>query len=354
MLLVEDTEDSQMVAKDMLERMGLRVTVADNGLKALEVLQDTAVDIILMDVHMPVMDGLQATRLIRERPELAEVPVLAMTAAALPKDRQDCAAAGMAAVITKPVDPTALLDAMLSWVKPRVPAPITSTAIVPPAALDREDAEAATRADDFPEIAGIDRQDAARRLLCNATLFNGLLVSASTGLQTKMDVARSAVLRGDRAQAASQVHALRGSLYNLGARDAGALAAQAESSLRSTDPTATDLGALGQAVTALVTAIRQTLSSQTLAAPRDIPAAVSDFATPTAPTVSAAPYKAALQSLLALLEVHDVKALACWRDLQPAIEARTDAGFREPLCAAMAALDFTEAARLLRRLEATA
>lgn len=237
------------------------------------------------------------------------------------------------------------------------PAAITSTistTIVPPAALDREDAEAATRADDFPEIAGIDRQDAARRLLCNATLFNGLLVSASTGLQTKMDVARSAVLRGDRAQAASQVHALRGSLYNLGARDAGALAAQAESSLRSTDPTATDLGALGQAVTALVTAIRQTLSSQTLAAPRDIPAAVSDFATPTAPTVSAAPYKAALQSLLALLEVHDVKALACWRDLQPAIEARTDAGFREPLCAAMAALDFTEAARLLRQWEATA
>ena len=351
MLLVEDTEDSQMVATGMLERMGLRVTVAGNGRQALELLQDTAVDIILMDVHMPVMDGLQATRLIRERPELAEVPVLAMTAAALPKDREDCAAAGMAAVITKPVDPTALLDALLRWVKPRVPAPITSTAIVPPAALDREDAEAATRGDDFPEIAGIDRQDAARRLLGNATLFNGLLIAASTGLQTKMDVARSAVLRGDRAQAASQVHALRGSLYNLGARDAGALAAQAESSLRSTDPTATDLGALGQAVTALVTAIRQTLSSQTLAAPRDIPAAVSDFATP---TVSAAPYKAALQSLLALLEVHDVKALACWRDLQPAIEARTDAGFREPLCAAMAALDFTEAARLLRQWEATA
>ncbi len=90
-----------MVATDMLERMGLRVTVADNGLKALEVLQDTAVDIILMDVHMPEMDGLQATRLIRERRELAEVPVLAMTAAALPKDREDCAAAGMAAVIKR-------------------------------------------------------------------------------------------------------------------------------------------------------------------------------------------------------------------------------------------------------------
>ena len=339
-----------MVATDMLERMGLRVTVADNGLKALEVLQDTAVDIILMDVHMPVMDGLQATRLIRERRELAEVPVLAMTAAALPKDREDCAAAGMAAVITKPVDPNALLDALLRWVKPRAPASVTSTPVMP-AAPDREDATEAPLDDAYPEIAGIDLQDASQRFLGNATLFNGLLIAASTGLQAKMDAARSAVLRNDHAQAASQVHALRGSLYTLGAREAGALAAQVESSLRSTDPTATDLGGLGQAVSALVTAIRRALSSQTFAAPRNIRAASSDTATPTAPDV---PDQAALQSLLALLEVHDVKALERWRELQPAIEAHTDAGLRELLCAAMTALDFTEAARLLRQLEATA
>jgi HPt (histidine-containing phosphotransfer) domain-containing protein len=159
------------------------------------------------------------------------------------------------------------------------------------------------------------------------------------------------VLRGDHAQAASQVHALRGSLYNLGAREAGALAAQAESSLRSTDPTATDLDGLGQAVTALVAAIRRALSSQTIAAPRNIRAASSDTATPTAPAVT---YTAAVQSLLALLEVHDVKALECWRELQPAIEAHVDAGLREALCAAMGTLDFTEAARLLRQLEASA
>ena len=355
-LLVEDTEDSQMVATDMLERMGLRVTVADNGLKALQVLQDTAVDIILMDVHMPVMDGLQATRLIRERRELAEVPVLAMTAAALPKDREDCAAAGMAAVITKPIDPNALLDALLRWVKPRAPAFITSAPAMPaipavPAVPDREDATAAPLGDGFPEIAGIDRRDAVQRLMGNAALFKGLLIAASTGLQTRMDAARSAVLRGDHAQAASQVHALRGSLYNLGAREAGALAAQAESSLRSTDPTATDLDGLVQAVTALITAIRRALSSQTIAAPRSIQAASGETATPTAPAVT---FTTALESLLALLEVHDVKALECWRELQPAIESHVDAGLREALGAAMETLDFTEAARLLRQVEASA
>jgi HPt (histidine-containing phosphotransfer) domain-containing protein len=256
----------------------------------------------------------------------------------------------MAAVITKPVDPNALLDALLRWVKPRAQASITSIAATP-AAPDHEDATTAPRGDGFPEIAGIDRQDAVQRLLGNAALFNRLLVVANTGLQTKMDAARAAVLRGDHAQAASQVHALRGSLYTLGARDAGALAAQAESSLRSVDPAATDLGGLGQAVTALISAIRGALSSQTNAAPRNIQAASRDTAMPAAPAV---PYKAALQSLLALLEVHDVKALECWRELQPAIEAHVDADFREPVSAAMAALDFTEAARLLRQLEATA
>lgn len=349
-LLVEDTLDSQMVATDMLERMGLRVTVADNGLKALKVLQDTAVDIILMDVHMPVMDGLQATRLIRERPELAEVQVLAMTAAALPKDRENCAVAGMVDVITKPVDPNVLLDALLRWVKPRASAPIGSASVTP-AAPDRGAAPAAPLGDGFPEIAGIDRRDVAQRLSGNVTLFNGLLVAASTGFQTKMNAARSAVQRGDYVYAASQVHALRGSLCTLGAREAGALAAQAESSLRSTDPTATDLGGLGQAVTALVTAIRQALSSQAIAQPRNLRAASSDTAMSTTPAV---PHAAALQSLLALLEVHDVKALECWRELQPAVEVRMEAGLREPLCAAMAALDFTEAARLLRQVEATA
>jgi HPt (histidine-containing phosphotransfer) domain-containing protein len=256
----------------------------------------------------------------------------------------------MAAVITKPVDPNALLDALLRWVKPRAPASVTSTPVMP-AAPDREGATAAPLDDAFPEIAGIDLQDASQRFLGNATLFNGLLIAASTGLQAKMDAARSAVLRNDHAQAASQVHALRGSLYTLGAREAGALAAQVESSLRSTDPIAADLGGLGQAVTALITAIRRALASHTIASPRNIRAASSDTATSTAPAV---PNKAALQSLLALLEVHDVKALECWREIQPVIEAHVDAGWREPLCAAMAALDFTEAARLLRQLEATA
>ena len=213
-LLVEDTADSQLVATHMLEGLGLRVTVATNGQQALELLQHTSADVILMDVHMPVMDGLQATRLIREREELAQVPMLAMTAAALPQDRADCAAAGMAEVITKPIDTETLLSALLRWVKPRTPSAVA------PAETTRTEAEPAAPEAGFPEIAGIDRLDAARRLLGNTTLFHAVLVAARTGLEPVLQAAIAAAQRGDRAEAAHQVHALRGSLGNLGARDA--------------------------------------------------------------------------------------------------------------------------------------
>jgi len=160
----------------------------------------------------------------------------------------------------------------------------------------------------------------------------------------------SAAQRGDRAEAAHQVHALRGSLGNLGARDACALAARVESSLRSNDvpPPSTEFHELEQAVTTLTAAIRQHLTTQRAGAPIESPTGAALGATPTVPDA------AALQTLLALLDVHDVKALECWQAIQPAIEALRGADCCAPLCAAMAALDFTEAARLVRRMEAEA
>ena len=341
-LVVEDTADSQLVARMMLERLGLRVTVADNGQQALDLLQDTTVDIILMDVHMPVMDGLQATRLIRQREALDSVPVLAMTAAASPADRRDCAAAGMADMITKPIAPGELLEALLRWLKPR------TTATVAPVETARADAEPPASADGFPEIAGIDRLDAVRRFLGNATLFHSLLVRASTECGSQVHAAMSAAQRGDRAEAAHQVHALRGGLGNLGARDAWVLASSVESSLRSNDvpPPTTEFHELEQAVTTLATAIRQHLTNPAACAPVESPMGVAGGATP------AVPDRTALQTLLALLDVHDVKALECWQAIQPSIEARKGADFCAPLRAALAALDFTEAARLVRRMEA--
>ena len=94
-LLVEDNELNQQVAQEFLSKGGLAVTVAGNGQEALNLLQHNRFDAILMDLHMPVMDGFETTRRLRARPEYAELPIIAMTAAAMAKDREASAAAAV-------------------------------------------------------------------------------------------------------------------------------------------------------------------------------------------------------------------------------------------------------------------
>jgi CheY-like chemotaxis protein len=103
-LLVEDVPTNQMLIRRILEKRGHRVDVADNGREAVQRVSGTAFDVILMDVQMPVMDGYQATAAIREMPALARVPIVALTAHAMPGDRERCVAAGMDAYLTKPID----------------------------------------------------------------------------------------------------------------------------------------------------------------------------------------------------------------------------------------------------------
>jgi len=111
-LLVEDNEVNQTVAKDMLERMGLIVTVASNGLQAIDCLEHADFAAVLMDLQMPVMDGYQTTRRIRADGRWPGLPVIAMTASALARDREACLAAGMDDHVPKPIDPQVLLAAL--------------------------------------------------------------------------------------------------------------------------------------------------------------------------------------------------------------------------------------------------
>jgi PAS domain S-box-containing protein len=116
LLLVEDHETNRLVAQTMLSRMGAAVVTAANGVEALAQLQAEgggAVDAILMDLYMPSMDGLEATRRIRALPSLASVPVIGMTAAAMPEDRAQCLAAGMVGYVTKPVLVEQLLEVLM-------------------------------------------------------------------------------------------------------------------------------------------------------------------------------------------------------------------------------------------------
>ena len=114
---------NQQIATELLESAGAAVTVANHGGEAVKLLtggeQTPAFDIVLMDIHMPEMDGFTATKLLRSDPRLKNLPIIAMTAHALVEERQHCLDAGMNDHISKPIDPDAMFSTVLRWAKPK-------------------------------------------------------------------------------------------------------------------------------------------------------------------------------------------------------------------------------------------
>ena len=114
-LLVEDNQVNQLVASSLLKKLGHRVDHAENGRRALEALQNKAYDLVLMDCQMPVMDGYEATRAIRQNPQWQTLPVIAVTANVMQGDREDCLASGMNDYITKPYNRDELRAVIARW-----------------------------------------------------------------------------------------------------------------------------------------------------------------------------------------------------------------------------------------------
>ena len=114
-LVVDDNEVNLLIAGEMLSHAGVEVHTAEDGAQALQRLQAEPFDLVFMDMQMPVMDGLEATRRIRALTDKPRVPIVAMTANALPADRERCLQAGMDDVITKPIDPDRLVSVLRRW-----------------------------------------------------------------------------------------------------------------------------------------------------------------------------------------------------------------------------------------------
>ena len=266
-LLVEDNEMNQQVAKELLESAGAIVTVSNHGGEAVTLLTadgPLAFDVVLMDVQMPVMDGLSATRELRTHSQLTKLPIIAMTAHALVEERQRCLDAGMNDHVTKPIDPDALFETLQKWVTPQ---PLIDSAQRP---LGKEPADV------LPVIPGVNVTDGLARVAGNARLYRDLLSQFAVKQATAATEVAAALESGDRKIAERIAHTVKGVAGNLGIIEVQATAEELEKSIRNSTDVSSALHRFSAALQTHVAAIRESLALHANEPSKDQPSAPFD------------------------------------------------------------------------------
>lgn len=321
-LVVDDSPLNREVVEQALQREGARATLVADGRQALDWLraQPQAVDAVLMDIQMPVLDGLAATRAIRRELGLTELPVIAFTAGVLAEQRQQAHEAGFSDFLAKPVDLDELVEILARWTNPQpAVAPVAERPVRTPSPTPSA----------FPDIPGIDRHRAARLLDQDWTFFLRLAHRfvadfADATEQTRQDLARGEVIAATR-----RLHTLRGLAGNIGALELAQTALTLETALA--DPRADPAPALATfeaRLTALLTAL----------APRMEGVEPVPDGDPDAPLDAAG-----LTALREALSEHDLAALDLFEALQPALARRDGQVATRALARMIQSLRFTEA-----------
>jgi CheY-like chemotaxis protein len=230
-LLVEDNDLNQEVATELLTEAGFVVDLAENGQVALDKVRASDYDIVLMDMQMPVMDGVTATREIRKEARFKDLSIVAMTANAMKADRDRCIAAGMNDHIAKPIEPDDLWEALLKWIRPRIlSAEATPSA---PSETSFESKQAADQDVELPVgIEGLDVVNGVRRVLGKKRLYLSMLNRFVAGQKLVATQIRRALQCNDRETGERLAHTLKGVCGNIGADRLQQLAQRLEAAIR--------------------------------------------------------------------------------------------------------------------------
>jgi CheY-like chemotaxis protein len=253
-LLAEDNDLNQQVAIELLVDAGMVVDLAENGQVAVNMARAGNYDIVLMDMQMPEMDGVEATRILRGQPELASLPIVAMTANAMSGDRDRCLQVGMNDFVAKPIEPDDLWRALRKWVKPTVAKPPARAVAAPaPAAED----------DPLPDaVEGLDMAAGLRRVLGKKGRYLTMLRGFVAGQANAPAQIRAALAGGDAGTAERLAHTLKGLAGNIGAGELQQAAAGVEQALRTGSPAQEPLAQLEARLSRQIAAISAALPAE--------------------------------------------------------------------------------------------
>ncbi len=329
-LVVDDSDINRDIARRLLRLEGAVVGLAANGQEAIEVLSQNpgAVDVVLMDLQMPTMDGFEATRQLRGDRRFARLPIVALTAAALPNEREHAAAAGMDDFITKPIDPQRMVGVIREQLARRGHA--VGDAAEPPTGV-----AAGGMPESWPKIDGIHCSDARSRLGGDPKLLRSLLRRMFDEFSDSEELAGEA-MRTDPAQAARRLHKLRGIAGNLGANEIARVAGELETALRAGQYGDLDVG--GSRLRTQLDALREAAAEFLGAQPDERP----DNGTAFGPQP--------LAELIGALAANDLAALDQFAALAAGLRTHLGADGAETLQQAIEDLRFDDARHTLLEL----
>jgi two-component system sensor histidine kinase/response regulator len=335
-LLTEDNAANLEVALEWLHAAGLQVDVALTGEEAVRLARDNRYDLILMDVQLPGIDGLQATREIRTMPAHRSTPVLSMTANAFGDDRLACEQAGMQDHVVKPVDPELLYGALLRWLPNGSPAPEGATrAPLPGTHMPEPTLEHASAAMD-----GLDSSVLARYFAGRTDVYERVLKQFVHTYRDGIAGLGNPMAPDALDAARRQAHSLKGASAAIGANTLSAHAASFERDVL--DGIAPgELNAGAQALLHELAQVVAAIDARLAAAPPKAPASAADQAR----------LEADLDRLCAMLEKGDYAALSRYRELHDALQAALGPGSRR-VRSLLQRFEFAQALQLLRQLRA--
>lgn len=286
-LLVKDNELNREVVLGLLEDAHLQIDIAGDGAAAVQQVSKNNYDMVFMDMQMPIMDGIAATKAIRSNPRVASLPIIAMTANAMDRDRELCLAVGMNDHLGKPIDPPKLFSTLLHWIPARsVTTGVATTTLAgeptrrsapnanPPSRAEceeqgvsrpsavRDKSVVSAEVTDTLLIPGIDTATALRCTGGKRKRYESLLLRFAESQAAVVSDIRNALAAKDSPTARRLVHSLKGAGANLGAVSLAEAAAKAESAIVSNSPVEPAPQFLATTLDSIIAAVRSTLPTE--------------------------------------------------------------------------------------------